>query len=99
MRNFNQGQTVRIRATFRDFDDALINPSTVTVYIQTEADDDWTSYASPTHESTGIYHQDVETEGQSGIYDWRVIGTGTTSHANQGQFYVVPLNPGESAPA
>ncbi len=95
MNQFIQGQTVRLRVTFRDFDNTLADPSTVTFYVQKELDSAWTSYVSPTvvHESTGIYHLDVSTASEGGLYDWRVVGAAVTPSANQGQFYVVPMKP------
>ncbi len=99
MQRYKQGQTVRITATFRNFSDALTNPSQVNFFIQTEADDVWTETAGVAADSTGVYHLDVDTTDQSGIYDWRVMGTGTTPAANQGQFYVIPGLPSDTDPS
>lgn len=98
MRNIVQGQTVRITATFHDFNGNLVDPTTVNFFIQREADINWTEIASISPDSTGVYHTDVDTSTQSGVYAWRVIGTGTTEAANQGKFMVVPRFPSETAP-
>lgn len=105
MRNFDQGQTVRIKSTFRDFDNALVNPTVVTFYVQRSADDVWDDYSTTDvgsvvgHPSTGIYYVDISTTAQSGVWRWRVTGTGSSANADQGTFYVNPLDPGTSAPA
>lgn len=96
--SFFQGQTVRITVTFRDFADALVNPTSVDFYVQRESDSNWTHTAGVAADSTGIYHLDIATEPKSGVYEWRAYGSGTTASAIQGRFYVIPLSPGETTP-
>lgn len=96
--NFFQGETVRATVTFRDFNDALVSPTAVDFYVQTEADSGWTKTAGVVADSTGVYHLDISTTAQSGLYAWRAFGSGTTSSAIQGKFYVIPRFPGNTAP-
>lgn len=100
MNTFKQGQTVRLTVTFRNFANTLADPTTVTFWVQKELDEAWATYQSPdvVHESTGVYHLDVSTSTEGGLYDWRVVGSGTTPSANQGQFYVEPMIPSDVAP-
>jgi len=98
MKKFDQGQTVRITVTFRDFSNALVNPSSVSFFVQTDADEEWTETAGVSPDSTGIYHHDVDTVDQSGVYRWRCYGSGTTSNAIQDRFYVTPMDPVDTDP-
>lgn len=94
MKNYAQGQTVRLTATFRDFDDVLVDPTNVYMYTQREADSVWTDEsASAVHASTGIYHLDLDTADESGVWKWRIVGTGAAANVQQGQFYVTPMAP------
>lgn len=98
MKKFAQGQTVRITVTFRDFSNALVSPSSVSFFIQREADADWTESTGVAPDSTGVYHHDVETIDESGVYKWRCYGSGTTSNAIQDRFYVEPMDPADVDP-
>lgn len=108
MKNFTQGQKVRIKATFKSFAGAPDDPTTVKLFIQTEADGEWTMYeydgtsdSSSDYDgierlSTGVYYLDVDTLPQSGVYKWRFYGAGPNANSKQGQFYVEPMDPDDS---
>lgn len=105
MKQVQQGQTVRVTATFKDFSDALVDPTAVEFFSDREADETVTSdiYGSMgskvVKSSTGIYYWPIDTTPQSGLWRWRVIGTGPAGNAAQGSFYVVPnaIGEGESS--
>jgi hypothetical protein len=108
MTNYNQGTRVRLKATFKTFAGAPVDPTTVTFYIQTEADGEWAQYdydatsdSSSDYDgverlSTGIYYLDIDTLPQSGVYKWRIYGSGPNANSRQGAFYVEPMDPDDS---
>lgn len=108
MKNYTQGTLVRLKATFRNFAGALADPTAVTFYVQYEANGDWfeyeydaTSDSSSDYDgveklSTGIFYLDIDTLPQSGVYNWRIYGTGAAASSKQGSFYVEPMNPDDS---
>lgn len=93
--NCSQGDTVRLTATFQDFDTALVDPPGVSFYVFRVADENFTFLMYGTGEiiksETGVYYLDIATAVESGDYEWRVTGVGFG--AKQGSFYVEPANP------
>lgn len=104
MKNFAQGATVQIGATFKDVSGALIDPVTVTFTVRSEADGDENTYiygigADIIRSSLGVYYFDQDTAAMSGVWSWRIVGSGATSSTTQGSFYVEPTNMGGDIPA
>lgn len=81
------GNLVRCTAEFRDPTglDALVDPSTVTFKLKTPTGTATTS--TPTHDSTGRYHADVNVT-EAGTWSYRFESTGTYQAAQEGTFYV-----------
>lgn len=76
--NYTTGQTVTLKATFRDIAEALIDPSTVDLTIE-DPDGNLTT-PTPTNPSTGVYEHQL-TLTIEGNWDYRYEGTtseGTT---------------------
>jgi hypothetical protein len=93
--NCTQGDTVRIQATFQNFDSALVDPPGVAFYVFRDADENFTFQmyggGQVLKSETGVYYLDVSTAAESGTYEWRVTGIGYG--AKQGSFYVEPADP------
>lgn len=112
MKNFTQGQKVRIKGTFKNFAGSLIDPTFVRFFIQREGDGEWdefeygdsdseSSFSSDSSSeivrvSVGIYYLDVDTSPESGVWNWRIVSSGPYANAKQGQFYVEPMQPDDS---
>ena len=84
MARYPLNQPIRISTTVRDVTGALVDASTLTLLVKI-ANVDGTStttgtYASPTHDSTGTYHQDIPVADLAGLghyqYTWTATGTG-----------------------
>lgn len=92
-----QGQTVRLKIRFKDFEGALLDPTTVTVWVSdpTGPLNDYIYLTDPevVKEGTGTYYMDIATGGESGIWRWRVVGAGSINNVKQGSFYVEPDTP------
>jgi hypothetical protein len=92
MKNVTQGATVRLKATFKDFDGALTDPTAVTLTITREATDTTDERVWPDgtviRESTGVFYYDQDTTVTSGVYHWHWEGTGPAPGAKQGEFFV-----------
>lgn len=91
---FNIGQQVRITGTFRDSSGALTNPTAVS--FSYKEGDTTTTYVYGTdaelvRDSTGVYHVDI-TPTVAGTIEWRMWSTGTLVQAEQGNFYIRPIN-------
>jgi hypothetical protein len=102
MRNVSQGAVLRIRGTFRNAAGALTDPTVVTFYIKSEDGDIEDTYvygvgANVIKSSTGIFYLLQDTSDQSGVYNWRIVGTGAAVGALQGEFYVVPMAPDDES--
>lgn len=102
MKNFTQGQTIRVNVTFRDFNGGLADPSVVSFLFQNEVDDDGSTfevYASSDLGTTivstgpGKYHFDWNTDDKQGVWLWRVTGSGSSDSALQGKLYLDPAAP------
>lgn len=93
-----EGQSVRLKIRFKDFDGALIDPTTVTVYTlgpSSTVPDTWVygTDVEVVKEGTGTYYMDIETDSETGVWYWRVAGTGSINNVKQGTFYVEPESP------
>jgi hypothetical protein len=84
MARYPLGQPVRVSTTVRDVTGALVNATTLTLLVKI-ANADGTStttgtYAAPTLDSTGTYHQDVPAADLAALghyqYTWTATGTG-----------------------
>jgi hypothetical protein len=77
-------QPVRVSTTVRDVTGALVDPGTLTLVVKLASADGTTTttgtYATPTHDSTGTYHQDIPAADLAGLghyqYVWTSTGTG-----------------------
>ena len=93
MTRYYIGMTVRVRASFRDVDDVLSDPSAITLVMKTPVGTFTYTYADAeiTREDTGIYYRDVLlTAGYKWEYHWE--STGNPSTAIQGSLFVEPSN-------
>jgi hypothetical protein len=86
--DFNSGQLVRLSASFTDASNAAADPTTVACKVRhpSGAVD---TYASPTKDSTGHYHQDVTVDA-GGLWTVRWEGTGAVVTAGEGTLVVLP---------
>jgi hypothetical protein len=81
---YPQGQPIRLTATVRDVTGALVTAGALTLLVKVSAaDGTWTTtgtYASPTLDSAGTYHQDIPVTDLAAIghyqYTWTATGTG-----------------------
>jgi len=77
-------QPIRVSTTVRDVTGTLVNASTLTLLVKLrQADGSWATtgtYAAPTNDGTGLYHQDVPAADLQGLghyqYTWTATGTG-----------------------
>lgn len=84
MARYPQGQPIRLSTTVRDVTGALVNATTLTLLVKVAQADGTMlttgTYAAPTLDSTGNYHQDVLAADLTGIghyqYTWTATGTG-----------------------
>lgn len=109
MKQYDQGQTAKLTATFRTAAGALFDPDSVTFTIKRMADDSEESFIFDAaesesvdgdvyHPSTGVFYLNVDTSVIGGIYQWRVNGEDAVNPqtAKTGSFYVKPNETGES---
>jgi len=95
------GQPVRLSTTVRDVTGTLVNASALTLLVKlAQADGTWATtgtYASPTLDSTGNYHQDVPAAdlAATGHYQYTWTATGTGAGVSFGDFDV--FDPFETA--
>jgi hypothetical protein len=95
------GQPVRISTTVRDVTGALVDAGTLTLVVKlAQADGTWTAgtiYATPVHDGTGLYHQDVPAADLTvlGHYQYTWTATGTGAGVSFGDFDV--FDPYETA--
>jgi hypothetical protein len=74
---YRVGTRVRVTLTFSDLAGAPADPTTVTLKLLSPADGTVTTYTSLTRESTGVYHQDIDTTGFAhGTWVYRGEGAG-----------------------
>jgi hypothetical protein len=81
---FPLGQPVRLSTTVRDVTGTLVNASALTLLVKIAAVDGTSTttgtYAAPTLDSTGSYHQDIPVTDLAAAghyqYTWTAVGTG-----------------------
>ena len=94
MARYPQGQPIRVSTTIRDTTGTLVNATTLTLLVKLAAvDGTWTTtgtYASPTNDGTGLYHQDIPVTdlAASGHYQYTWTSTGTGAGVSFGEFDV-----------
>ena len=93
MARFPLGQPVTIGPiTVRDRTGTLVDAGTLTLVVKlAAADSTWTTtgtYATPAHDATGTYHQDVPVTdlAAAGHYQWVATSTGTGAGVTYGEF-------------
>ena len=96
MANVPEGVLYKLRAEFRDTNDALFNPSVVKVRVTTPASV-VTTYvygtdAALVRESTGIYYINVDTTDKPGKWKYRWFSTGTGQAASDNLSFDVIAN-------
>lgn len=89
---FNEGDVVRLQATFTDINDTLIDPTMVHVRYQppggTTVEKMYNTDEEVKRASLGVYYIDVPAdEGGTWVYRW--IATGTDASACESFFNVV----------
>lgn len=82
------GQVVRLTATIRDVDGALVTPTAVTARVRDPSDVTTSTAASSV--SLGVYYVDV-TASAAGTWYYRFTSTGPVT-AGEGSFDVLPTN-------
>ena len=101
MARYPQGQPVRLSTTVRDLTGTLVTAGTLTLVVKlAAADGTFTTtgtYATPTADSTGMYHQDIPVTDLAAIghYQYAWTATGTGAGVSFGDFDVFdPFEPG-----
>lgn len=89
MSRYPKGQPIRLSTTVRDVAGVLVNAGTLTLTI-VKPDGSSQTYASPTNDGTGTYHQDVAAAdlAQLGYYAYEWVATGTGAGVAPGGFDV-----------
>lgn len=90
MADIQLGDTVDVTGTFRDRDDALVDPTTVSCTLRDPSDNDTTyvygTDAELVQVSSGIYRLTVPVD-EAGRWYWRMFSTGSQA-AETGSFIV-----------
>ena len=85
------GQVVVFTGTFRDADGDLVDPTVVTLYVQTpdlaEAPYVYNTDPGMIRDSVGVYHKDYELL-TKGVYFWRWDADGSGEGADEGYIFV-----------
>ena len=88
---YNAGDAIILTATFRNADNALVDPTEVHLRIKRssgEVDD-----LTPERQEMGVWRAMYSLAGKSqGEYQYRWVGTGAIQAAGQGAFYVAPVS-------
>ena len=92
---YDIGDTRRLQATFKDINQELTDPTTVT-FTMTEPDGIVTTYVKGTdaelvRNSLGVFHVDWPIAKQ-GRHAWSLAGTGTVAQKEEDEFYVKRSN-------
>jgi hypothetical protein len=81
-----------VSTTVKDVTGALVDAGALTLLVKlSAADGTWTTtgtYATPTHDSTGTYHQDIPVTDLAGLghYQYTWTATGTGAGVSRGEF-------------
>ena len=101
MSRYPSGQPVRISTTIRDVTGALVDAGTLTLLVKIANADGTTTttgtYATPAHDGTGLYHQDIPVTdlAANGHYQFTWTATGSGAGVSFGDFDV--FDPFETA--
>jgi hypothetical protein len=100
MARYPLNQPIRVSTTVRDVTGALVDAGTLTLVVKLAAGDGTFTttgtYASPVHDSTGTYHQDIPVTDLAalGHYQYTWTSTGTGAGVSFGDFDVFgPFEP------
>ena len=88
------GDALRFSCEFTDMDDTATDPTTVTLLLESPSGTVTTlthGAGEITRASVGSYYYDRLVD-ESGLWEWRWVGTGAVQRARQGRFYVKPEN-------
>ena len=90
---FNQGDLVRVIATFKDASDALIDPTSVSFQYKSAKTGTlvellYGTDAALVRVSLGVYRVDIDTTPAGGVWLWRFFSLGTGQGAMDGTFFV-----------
>lgn len=95
MSRYLNGQPIYLSTTVKDRTGTLVDATALTLTVQ-KPDLTQQVYSSPTHDSTGNYHQDIPASdlSQNGHYQYVWVATGTGAGASRGDFDVFdPFEP------
>ena len=84
---YDVGDLIRVTATFRDADEELDSPDTVTMKVKAPGGTVATS--TPGADSPGVFHVDIDCNA-SGDWEYRAEGDASPQAAAEGRFYVRP---------
>lgn len=90
MATYDKGDYIRLTGTWRNDTSALVDPTTVTLKIQSpDGSISSITYASGAviRDSVGVFHYDYQPSVQ-GNYTYRWEGTGNAIASGQGSFFV-----------
>ena len=88
LNNYVRGDLVRLSAAFTA-NSVATDPTTVTCTVRDPSGTETTP--TPTKDSTGNYHVDVDlTSAKSGVWTYEFLGSGTCQAAMTGEFFVEP---------
>ena len=95
MSRYANGQPIRLSTTVKDVTGNLVDAGALTLTVS-KPDASQQTYPTPTHDSTGTYHQDIPATdlAQNGHYQWKFVSTGVGAGVSWGDFDVFdPLEP------
>lgn len=94
MARYPLGQPIRLSTSVRDVTGALVNAGALSLLVKVAAVDGTSTttgtYASPTNDATGLYHQDIPVTdlAAAGHYQYAWTSTGTGAGVSFGEFDV-----------
>ena len=90
---YDVGDRVRITGTFTNEAGTAADPTGVSISVR-RRDGPVSTYTYPatiTKDSTGVFHADYDVM-TDGVYDYRIVGTGVVTAADEGEFGVSDSN-------
>lgn len=91
MNKYDIGEPVTLKATFKDDDEVVTDPTTIELKIQ-DPSGNVTTYTYALSEitkvSTGIYTKVIPVLDESGSWSYRWASTGAVASVEEGNFYV-----------